>query len=166
LEGKFAFHISLPLHSLYYMYIRTSRCPFNTSGNEHSNTRPHHQDFNDFRSDDILRSLLAIMKASMILALLPLALAAPAPMLVPRAGTPIPGRYIVKMKNQNLEQIINAALKLLNKDPAHVYGFGNFGGFAADMADDIVELIRNLPGVRLVCSLFKPNMLIRAGRLH
>jgi hypothetical protein len=106
------------------------------------------------------------MKASVILALLPLALAAPAPMLVPRAGTPIPGRYIVKMKNQNLEQIINAALKLLNKDPAHVYGFGNFGGFAADMADDIVELIRNLPGVRLVCSLFKPNMLIRAGRLH
>jgi hypothetical protein len=87
------------------------------------------------------------MKLSVLLALLPLALAAPAPMILPRAGSPIPGRYIVKMKNQDLQNLINVALKLLNKDPAHVYGFGNFGGFAADMADDIVERIRNLPGV-------------------
>jgi len=89
------------------------------------------------------------MKLSLLLALLPLALAAPAPVLVPRAGSPIPGRYIVKMKNENLQQVIQGALKLLRKDPKHVYGFGNFGGFAADMADDIVDLIRNLPGVRL-----------------
>jgi hypothetical protein len=88
------------------------------------------------------------MKLSVLLALLPLALAAPAPVIVPRAGAPIPGRYIVKMKNQNLQQLIDTALKLLKKDPAHVYGFGNFGGFAADMSDDIVQLIRNLPGVR------------------
>jgi hypothetical protein len=88
------------------------------------------------------------MKLSVLLALLPLALAAPAPMIVPRAGSPIPGRYIVKMQNQNFQELIDAALKLLRKDPAHVYGFGGFGGFAADMADDIVDLIRNLPGVR------------------
>jgi hypothetical protein len=89
------------------------------------------------------------MQLSLLLALLPLALAAPAPMLVPRAGSPIPGRYIVKMKNENLQQLVNSAMKLLRKDPVHTYGFGNFGGFAADMADDIVELMRNLPGVRL-----------------
>jgi hypothetical protein len=90
------------------------------------------------------------MKLSVLLALLPLALAAPAPMIVPRAGSPIPGRYIVKMKNQDMQNLINTALKLLTKDPAHVYGFGGFGGFAADMADDIVELIRNLPGVSIL----------------
>jgi hypothetical protein len=90
------------------------------------------------------------MKLSVLLALLPLALAAPAPMIVPRAGSPIPGRYIVKMKNQDMQNIIDAALKLLTKDPAHVYGFAGFGGFAADMADDIVELIRNLPGVSIL----------------
>ncbi|KAH7083070.1 subtilisin-like protease [Paraphoma chrysanthemicola] len=90
------------------------------------------------------------MKLSLLLALLPLALAAPAPIIVPRAGSPIPGRYIVKMKNQNLQQLIDIALKLLKNDPAHVYGFGNFGGFAAEMSDDIVELIRNLPGVDYV----------------
>jgi hypothetical protein len=89
------------------------------------------------------------MKLSVLLALLPLALAAPAPIILPRAGSPIPGRYIVKLQNQDLENLINTALKLLRKDPAHTYKFGGFGGFAADMADDIVELIRNLPGVRI-----------------
>ncbi|USP81715.1 uncharacterized protein yc1106_08989 [Curvularia clavata] len=87
------------------------------------------------------------MKLSLLISLLPVALALPAPVIVPRAGTPIPGRYIVKMKNQNLETLINNALKLLRKDPAHVYHFGGFGGFSADMADDIVDLLRNLPGV-------------------
>lgn len=93
------------------------------------------------------------MQLSLLLALLPLALALPAPvaepapLIVPRAGSPIPGRYIVKMKNENLENLINTALALLKKDPAHVYKFGGFGGFAADIADDIVELLRRLPGV-------------------
>ncbi|KAF1941291.1 subtilisin-like serine protease-like protein PR1A [Clathrospora elynae] len=87
------------------------------------------------------------MQLSLLLALLPAVLALPAPVIVPRAGSPIPGRYIVKMKNENLETLINSALKLLRKDPAHVYKFGGFGGFSADMADDIVELLRNLPGV-------------------
>ena len=87
------------------------------------------------------------MKLSLLVSLLPVALALPAPVIVPRAGTPIPGRYIVKMKNQNLETLINNALRVLRKDPAHVYNFGGFGGFSAEMADDIVDLLRNLPGV-------------------
>jgi len=90
------------------------------------------------------------MQLSLLLALLPLALAAPAPMIRPRAGSAIPGRYIVKVKNQNVQSLINIALSMLNKDPHHVYEFGNFGGFSADMADDIVDLIRNLPGVDYV----------------
>jgi hypothetical protein len=87
------------------------------------------------------------MKLSLLLALLPVALALPAPVIVPRAGAPIPGRWIVKMKNENLQNLIDVALKVLKKDPAHVYKFAGFGGFSADMADDIVELLRNLPGV-------------------
>lgn len=92
------------------------------------------------------------MKLSVLLALLPLALAAPAPLILPRAGSPIPGKYIVKMKNENLQQIMTAAMKLLQKDPEHTYGFGGFGGFSAAMSDDIVKLIRNLPGVSLLAS--------------
>lgn len=99
------------------------------------------------------------MKLSLILALLPLALAAPAPMILPRAGTLIPGRYIVKMKNENMQQLVNTALKLLRKDPLHTYGFGGFGGFAADMQDDIVDLIRNLPGVSLLLLIGDAHLL-------
>lgn len=147
MEGEFASEISLVFRSFHNLYIRGPEYPFQTSGNENSNTQPSYPSNSHFRFDDILRSTFAIMKLSVLLALLPLALAAPAPMIVPRAGSPIPGRYIVKMKNENLQNLIDTALKLLKQDPAHVYGFGKFGGFAADMADDIVELIRNLPGV-------------------
>lgn len=87
------------------------------------------------------------MQLSFLLALLPVVLALPAPLIVPRAGTPIPGKYIVRLSSGNLDNIIAAALKVLKKDPNHVYKFGNFGGFAADLTDDVVQLLRVLPGV-------------------
>ncbi|KAJ8118782.1 hypothetical protein OPT61_g311 [Boeremia exigua] len=91
------------------------------------------------------------MQLSLLLSLLPvLALAAPAPVIQPRAGTPIPGRYIVRLKNQGLQLILESALKLLKKEPAHVYKFGNFGGFAAELSDDVVQLLQNLPGVEYI----------------
>ena len=99
------------------------------------------------------------MQLSLLLAMLPLALAAPAPVpepapfLRPRAGSAIPGRYIVKMKNENLDSLVNSALKVLKKDPRHVYKFGAFGGFAADLSDDTLDLLRHFPGVCSVCSI-------------
>lgn len=91
------------------------------------------------------------MKLSLLLSSLPaLALAAPAPVLQPRAGTIIPGRYIVKLKNDDLQNVFDAALKILQKDPAHVYNFGDFNGFAADMSDSIVAIMRNFPGVAYI----------------
>ncbi|CAA9962770.1 Oryzin [Pyrenophora teres f. maculata] len=91
------------------------------------------------------------MQLSLIIALLPLAMALPAPVIVPREGAPIPGKYIVKMKNDlktdNLDNLIAAALKVIKKDPAHVYKFGAFGGFSAEIADDVVETLRNMQGV-------------------
>ncbi|KAF2853213.1 subtilisin-like serine protease-like protein PR1A [Plenodomus tracheiphilus IPT5] len=85
-----------------------------------------------------------------LLALLPMVLALPAPIIVPRAGSPIPGKFIVKMKNENVQELINNALKLLNKDPAHVYNFGKFGGFAAELNDNLVTILRNFPGVEYI----------------
>jgi len=91
------------------------------------------------------------MQLTLITALLPLAMALPAPVIVPREGAPIPGKYIVKMKTNlrtdNLDNLINAALKVVKKDPAHVYKFAGFGGFSAEMADDIVDTVRNMEGV-------------------
>lgn len=86
-------------------------------------------------------------------ALLPLTFAAP--VLQPRAGQAIPGRYIVKMKNDVLEDLVQEALKYLTDGPKHVYGFGKYKGFAADMADDIVEILAKLPFVRFQSSLMK-----------
>lgn len=91
------------------------------------------------------------MQLSLLLSFLPvLALAAPAPVLQPRAGTPIPGRYIVRMKNQGLKLALDTALGLLEKEPAHVYNFGNFGGFAAEINDDILKLLQLLPSVQYI----------------
>lgn len=91
------------------------------------------------------------MQLSLLLSLLPaLALAAPAPIIQPRAGSPIPGKYIVRLENQNLQNILEAALKLLPKDPAHVYNFGNFNGFAAEINDNVVKLLQQLPGVSYI----------------
>ena len=89
------------------------------------------------------------MRLELILAtILPLALAAP--VLKPRAGHAIPGKYIVKMKNDALQDVVEEALKFLSKGPDHVYGFGKYKGFSAEIADDIVDLLSNLP---FVCRL-------------
>lgn len=83
--------------------------------------------------------------AALIAAILPLAFGAP--VLYPRAGQAVPGKWIVKMNNDVLDDIVEEALKLLTKDPEHVYGFGKYKGFAAEISDDIVELLSKLPGV-------------------
>ena len=95
------------------------------------------------------------MKTSILLAAaLPLALAAPAavtndaPIIAAREGFAIPGKYIVKMKNDAAQEIIEKAIAILSKEPQHRYGFGNFKGFAAEIRDDIVEILKKLPGVR------------------
>lgn len=90
------------------------------------------------------------MKLSLLFAFLPAVLALPAPVLVPQAGTPIPGKYIVKMKNGGSSNLVDAALKLLNKKPSHVYKSNGFGGFAAEISDQIVELLQKLPDVRFL----------------
>ncbi|KAF2744710.1 oryzin precursor [Sporormia fimetaria CBS 119925] len=87
-------------------------------------------------------------------ALLPLALSAPvaspAPVILPRDGIAIPGKYIVKLKNEALEDLVELALKRLAKGPEAKFGFGNFKGFSAEMDDKIVDFIRKLPFVEYI----------------
>lgn len=91
------------------------------------------------------------MQLSLLLSLLPaLALAAPAPVLQPRAGSPIPGKYIVKLVNEDLQNLFNVVLRILQKDPAHVYNFEGFNGFAAEMSDTVLAIMRNTPGVAYI----------------
>lgn len=86
------------------------------------------------------------MRFELLLALLPLVLGAP--IVTPRAGTVIPGKYIVKFKDAEITTTVENALNLLEKAPAHVYGMGKFKGFAAEMSEDILKLVQALPSVR------------------
>lgn len=88
------------------------------------------------------------MRFDILLALLPLALGAP--VLTPRAGQVIPGKYIVKFKDSEFTTAVEGAIGLLKKAPAHVYGFGKFKGFAAEMSDDMVKRISALPTVEYI----------------
>ncbi|KAF2739730.1 subtilisin-like serine protease-like protein PR1A [Polyplosphaeria fusca] len=88
------------------------------------------------------------MKLSVLLALLPLALGAP--IIEPRAGQVIPGKFIVKMKNEVLQDALEAALNLLDDAAEHKFQFGAFKGFSAQMSDSIVQLVAALPGVEYI----------------
>ncbi|KAF2203614.1 subtilisin-like serine protease-like protein PR1A [Delitschia confertaspora ATCC 74209] len=84
----------------------------------------------------------------LLLAVLPLALGAP--VITPRAGTVIPGKYIVKMKNEVAQDILEHAISLLQKQPEHIYGFGSYKGFAGELSDAVVKIISALPGVEYI----------------
>jgi subtilisin family serine protease len=89
------------------------------------------------------------MRFEVLLALLPVAIAAP--VLTPRAGTVIPNRYIVKFKESDVATAaVNAAMSLLPKAPAHIYDFGKFRGFAAEFDDTVLNLIKALPNVEYI----------------
>ena len=80
------------------------------------------------------------------LAFLPLVLGAP--VITPRAGQVIPGRYIVKFKESDFStSAINNALALLPKAPAHTYNLKNFKGFAGELDDETVKAIAALSNV-------------------
>ncbi|KAF2018266.1 subtilisin-like protein [Aaosphaeria arxii CBS 175.79] len=94
-----------------------------------------------------------------LLAALPLTLAAPlacsapprpssAPVITPPKGQVIPNRYIIKLKNDARSDVINEAVKLLpSKKAEHVYDFGSYRGFAAEIPDDVLPYVTGLPGI-------------------
>ena len=85
------------------------------------------------------------MRLSILLAVLPLAFAAP--IITPRAGQVILGKYIIKLKNDALQALVSEALDLLDGEPEHKWDFGGFKGFGAKISDELVEKIAALPGV-------------------
>ncbi|KAK3210399.1 hypothetical protein GRF29_44g2607773 [Pseudopithomyces chartarum] len=83
------------------------------------------------------------------LAFLPLVLGAP--VVTPRAGQVIPGRYIVKFKDSDFTtSAVNSALALLPAAPAHTYTLNSFKGFAGELSDELVKVIAALPNVEYI----------------
>ncbi|KAI0129549.1 peptidase S8/S53 domain-containing protein [Xylariales sp. AK1849] len=99
------------------------------------------------------------MKVAAILALVPLAFAAPterakraggpAQLLVNRDANLIPGQYIIKMKDGISAASVDDAMTLFEGDAEHVWKTG-FKGFAAKLDAAALENIQNHPEVEYV----------------
>jgi hypothetical protein len=90
------------------------------------------------------------MRASVLLAILPLALAAPqkrAPLVIPRDAELIQGKYIVKLKDVSSDFTAQAdtVISSIAADADLVYE--NFGGFAATLTEEEIEALRSNPAV-------------------
>uniref|UniRef100_A0A0B7K6I1 Peptidase S8/S53 domain-containing protein n=1 Tax=Bionectria ochroleuca TaxID=29856 RepID=A0A0B7K6I1_BIOOC len=100
------------------------------------------------------------MRASTLLALMPLAMAAPssvrqrdspAPLILPRGADAIPGKYIVKLvpQKQSSSFSISSAISSIKANADYTYGT-HFHGFAASLEDDELDNLRNNPDVLYV----------------
>ncbi len=101
-----------------------------------------------------------------LLALLPAALAAPttsgpldkrAPIIQARAGTALPGKYIVKLREGVTDETLTKALGKIAKAD-HVYKGIKFKGFAGKIADSVLNELRDLPEV---CVELTNQMMLR-----
>ncbi|KAH7318414.1 subtilisin-like protease PR1I [Stachybotrys elegans] len=94
------------------------------------------------------------MRASILIAALPLAMAAPqkrAPLIVPRDVEIIPNKYIVKLKEPaegEVSAAIDTVVSSIAADADVVYE--NLGGFAATLSDEEVESLRSSGAVEFI----------------
>ncbi|KAI1352947.1 proteinase T-like protein [Xylaria sp. FL0043] len=95
------------------------------------------------------------MRFTTLLALMPLALAAPsrraspAPLHVPRTtgDNLVEGKYIVKMYDDAVETSLHTAMAA---EPDHVYNVPGFKGFASALTPEEVESLQNHPDVEFI----------------
>lgn len=104
------------------------------------------------------------MHALALLALVPLALGAPAPapepvaapIISPRGAQVIPGQYIVKVKEGVASAVVDAIVsKLGSTRPHQVYKGDGFRGFASKLDGKLLDLVSKLPQVSYLATL--PN---------
>ncbi|RYP62611.1 hypothetical protein DL771_009654 [Monosporascus sp. 5C6A] len=98
------------------------------------------------------------MRSATLLALLPLAMAAPggvkrdspAPLVKPRGAEIVEGKYIVKMKDTVSTASVDSAVASVAADADYVYKNGKFQGFASSLTDAEVEALQNDPNVEFI----------------
>ncbi|KAF1983143.1 hypothetical protein K402DRAFT_178666 [Aulographum hederae CBS 113979] len=80
-----------------------------------------------------------------LLALIPAAIAAPAPIVKPSNGAKIiPGKYIVVMKESAAEMSASSSLlTTLESEPDHVFSMGTFKGFAGSLSATMLTTLSN-----------------------
>lgn len=89
------------------------------------------------------------MRTTAALALLPLALAAPAkratpaPVIRPRGAQLLDGKYIVKMKGDAQLASIQSSIQSVSSDADFVYNSNKFKGFASTLTAEELEALKN-----------------------
>jgi len=94
------------------------------------------------------------MKASTLLALVPMAMAAPstikrdapASVVVPRNAQLVESHYIVRFKKDSITTAVSSAISSIAADADFTYSKG-FSGFAATLTEEELETLRNNPAV-------------------
>jgi subtilisin family serine protease len=94
------------------------------------------------------------MKASTLLALVPMAMAAPstikrdapASVVVPRNAQLVESHYIVRFKKDSITTAVSSAISSIAADADFTYSKG-FSGFAATLTEEELETLRNNPSV-------------------
>ena len=124
------------------------------------------------------------MKISLVLAVLPLALARPstlrrreqpAPVLLARGEEGLPNTYIVVLNQDDGDFSIQSTIDTLEVEPDHVYDAEGFKGFSAELDDDALASLQDDPTVSLTphiilsCvgrGVFNLTLIGHAGRVH
>lgn len=94
------------------------------------------------------------MRSSTLLALLPLAMAAPsttkrsslAPLITPRGAELVEGKYIVRMNKDSISTAVSSAISSIAASADYTY-VKSFSGFAASLSEKELEALRNDPNV-------------------
>ncbi|KAI6093408.1 subtilisin-like protein [Hypoxylon rubiginosum] len=106
--------------------------------------------------------------AAALLALLPLAFAAPAkraepaPLLKPRGSQLVEGKYIVKMYENSAISALEDAISAFEGDADHVYNVKGFKGFASALTAAELEKLQSHPDVEFIeqDAIMKINALV------
>lgn len=94
------------------------------------------------------------MRSATLLALLPMAMAAPsttkrsspAPLITPRGADLVEGKYIVRMNKDSVSTAVSSAVSSIAASADYTYAKA-FSGFAASLTEKELEALRNDPNV-------------------
>jgi hypothetical protein len=92
-------------------------------------------------------ALLALLPAAALAAPTAEPIAKRAPIIAARAGHVVPGKYVIKLREDASDDALEAAISKLKNKAEHVYKHRKFKGFAGKVSSEVLDELRSLPEV-------------------